>query len=112
MLATKNVTSNAQLVAAVDGALQAEGSVGTNTAGSPNFSDATTDAFADAAVGDKVFISGEAPTGGFFTIDTKTDDNNLVLDQNIATAHTATAHWRIRRGGIGVDNLLFDPIWD
>jgi len=104
MLAVKSADSNAKLLEIIQGVQQASGTAGTNTGASPNFQDLTADAFADVLVGDQIAISGEVV---LFTVDTKTDDNNLILDQNIVAAHTTDGLWRAFRGGVGEANLKF-----
>ena len=108
MLAVKTFQNNRDLIEFIQGSQVAAGSAGTNTAGSPNFQDLTAGAFTDVQVGDQILISGES---AIFTVDTKTDDNNLILDQNITGAHTLTdpppAVWRALRGGVGEAALKF-----
>ncbi len=97
MLFLRKFTSHEELRAILNGTPVASGDAGTNTAGSPNFQDLTPGAFADVSVGDRIYISGES-VGTVFLVDTKTDDNNLVLDNNIVAEHTLTspppAVWR------------------
>ena len=109
MLATKTANTSQELIEIIEGVIVAQGSVGTNTAGSPNFSDLTAGAFADVLAGDSVYISGIATP---FVVQSKTNDNNIVLTTNIVPAHTANAVWRIKRGGIGVSALQWAPYRD
>lgn len=114
-IAVKTARSNGEMVEMIEGSVVASGSAGTNTAGSPNFSDLTTDAFASVSVGDHIYISGESGPftsgiGGPFTVLTKSDNNNLVFTQNITNAHTANAKWKAKHGGIGAENLVYPPL--
>lgn len=93
MIFAASITSHAKLAEFFNGTELARGSAGTNSAGSPNLQDLTTDAFAGLSAGDRIYISGEA-SATVFLIQTKTDANNIVLDNNIVAAHTADAVWR------------------
>ena len=109
MLVHRHYSSPAQLLDIMRGTPIASGSVGTNTGASPNLGDLTTDAFAAALVGDRVYVSGESTT---YEILTKTDANNIILDANIVVAHTTNAVWRIFRGGILPADIILGPISD
>ena len=109
MLATKTANTSQELIEIIEGVVVAQGSAGTNTAGSPNFADLTAGAFADVLAGDSVYISGIATP---FVVSSKTDDNNIVMTTNIATAHTADGVWRVKRGGIGLSALQWPPYRD
>lgn len=103
MLATKQTSSIRDALEAIDGAEIVKGSAGTNTASSTDFADATTGAFIGALEGDYLWISGVATP---ILITTVTDDNNLVLATPINAAHTADAKWKVKRGGIGWENVI------
>jgi len=77
------------LADAYNGTYRAGGATLTNSAGSPDVS-GPTDAFLAVEAGDTFFISGE----GKFTVTTKTDDENLILDANVVAAHVAVGVWR------------------
>ncbi len=109
MLAVKTANNSQELIDIIEGAVVAQGSAGTNTAGSPNFSDLTVGAFASVVAGDSIYISGIATP---FVVLSKTNDNNIVMTTNIATAHTANATWRAKRGGIGISALQWAPYRD
>lgn len=102
MLFAQRLSDHTKVCEFINGAEIARGTVGTTVAGTPDLQDLTTDAFLDVDVGDQVFISGEDPTT-IFLVDTKTNDNNLILDNLVIADHTADAMWRICRGGIGMD---------
>lgn len=106
MLVAKTVNSNQGVIDFIEGALKAQGAAGTNTGGSPNFSDLTPGAFAEVQAGDAFYISGVlAP----FVVQSKTNDNNIVLTTNITPAHTADGKWKAKRGGVGVSSLQWEP---
>lgn len=109
MLVVKTVSTNQAVIDVIEGETKAQGSAGTNTAGSPNFSDLTTGAFAFVLVGDSIYISGISSP---FTVLTKVNNNNLVMSTNIASAHTANAKWKAKRGGIGISALQWPPVKD
>ena len=106
MLAVRSFEKAQDVVDFIQGTRVAAGQVGTNTAGSPNFSDATSGAFTDVVAGDDIYISGETATSPF-NIDTVTNPNALVLSANVVAAHVANAHWRITRGGVGEAAVKF-----
>jgi len=111
MIVARKLTGVQGLADFFRGTPVASGVAGTNTASSPNLQDSTgTGGFADATVGDRVYISGENPLT-VFLIQTKTDNNNVVLDNDIIAAHTGTAVWRVHKDDGFDPNLLeFDPI--
>lgn len=116
MIGVFQTNSSQALIAKIEGEIIAQGVLGNNTAGSPNFSD-TGLHFADPAqgafhgvlAGDAVYLSGvSAP----FVVQTVSDDHHLVFTGNIAAAHVANGIWRIKRGGIGLANVLWPPYSD
>lgn len=109
MLIARNFNSREELLNILRGTPIASGAAGTNTGASANFQDLTTGAFADVLVGDTIHISGESSP---FTVDTKTDDNNLILDTTITNAHTADGMWRVFRGGIAIADIQVGPVPD
>jgi hypothetical protein len=113
MLAVKNFQNNRDMLDFIQGSSVARGSAGTNTAASPNLQDLTAGAFTSVLVGDQLVISGET---AIFTVDTKTDDNNLILSANIVGAHAVgvtAATWQALRGGVGEAALKFgSPLQD
>ena len=84
---------------------------GTGNIATPNnLNDATTDQFANVAVGDTVSILGGTNVIlGDFTVDTKTDNNNLLLSGNIISSGTPTdIQYVIRRqDGLDADGVTF-----
>jgi len=109
MLIARNFNSREELLNLLRGAPVTSGTAGTNTGGSANFQDLTAGAFADVLVGDTIHIAGEAAG---LTVDTKTDDNNLVLSDPIVAAHSADAQYRVFRGGIAVADIEIGPVPD
>jgi len=78
----------------------ASGTLGTNLVTSPNLGVPAASGdegdFTDLVVGDRIIIEGES-LATVLLILTKTDDQNVILDNNIAAAHTANAVWRALR---------------
>lgn len=110
MLVSRTFTSAAELLSILRGSAVSSGSQGTNLVTDPNLVDASGNGgFADAQVGDTVFISGDTQT---FSILTKTDANNIELDANITAAHTGNAIWRIFRNGIDLADIQVGPLYD
>jgi hypothetical protein len=99
MIVSRRINDPASLAAFLRGAEVATGSAGV-TSGDTSFSDATTDAFDAAVVGQTIYISGE----GAFTIATKTDANNLVLSGACSGTNTAV-HWRVASNPIDMANV-------
>lgn len=109
----KKYNSVAQLRAILNGTPVegASGTLGTNGAGSPNLGvpAATGDQgdFTNASVGDRVIIFGESTTT-VFLIGTKTDNQNVILDNNIVAAHIGDAVWRVVKvDAIAVSDIQF-----
>lgn len=108
MLAVKTGNGNLALIEAIEGRVVATGSAGVTTAADATFDDATSGAFAAVEVGDQIYISGYAEP---FTVATKTSDVSLEMTIPIAASGTAL-HWKAKRGGVGVENLRWDPVRD
>ena len=107
MLFLRRFNSHEELRNILNGTPVSEGSAGTNTGGSPNFQDLTAGAFADVQVGMRIYISGES-TSTVFLVQTKTDDNNLILDTSIVNANTASANWKVvQNDAIDVADIQF-----
>lgn len=103
MIAVFRAQSNLDLIERLEGKIVARGIAGNNTAGSPNFGDASEGAFNGVEPGDVLSISGNLTT---YIVNSVTDDNHIVVGANIAALHNNNGIWRILRGGIGVDNLV------
>ena len=93
MISIKKYASRVDLLQIFRGSFIAQGSAGTNAAGSPNLADLTVDAFADVNPGDRIHVSGE-DISTVFLVSVKTDDNHLVLDNPIVNVHAANGAWR------------------
>ena len=105
-------SSSRELINFLRGTFVASGNAGTNSGGSPNFQDLTTGAFADVEVGHRIYISGESAST-VFTVITKTDANNIVLDNNIVAAHSTNGIWRAYTGnGIALADIAVGPFVD
>jgi hypothetical protein len=112
MLVRKKFTKYQELLDLLRGTSLASGTVGTNPAASPNFQDLTTDAFDAVSVGDRIHISGESTLTTFLVL-TKTDVNNLVLDNNIVGIHSTNAVWRaFSSDGLDPADIVLGPIPD
>ena len=100
--ATKSYQTRSELLDILNGPPVdgARGTLGTNGAGSPNFGvpAAAGDEgdFTDCVVGDRILIEGESISTTFL-IQNKTDNQNVVLDNNIVAAHVSNAVWRVLR---------------
>lgn len=75
-----------------------------------NLNDATTDQFLNVARGDSVVIvGGTNVTPGTYQVQTKTDNNNLILSANFITSGTPSdiQYYIVRRDGLSVGGLIF-----
>lgn len=110
MLVARKFNTYDQLLELLRGADIARGTQGTNTASNATLQDGSGNGgFAGVAVGDTVHISGEASS---FTVQSVTDDNEIVMTTNITAPHTANAEYRIFRGGIDLTDIKVGPIAD
>jgi hypothetical protein len=90
MFFTRKYNDLEGLKAILNGTPVASGSAGSTTTAQDDLQDLTPGAFADVEVGDRIYISGETAV---FLVDTKTNDNNLVLDANTTNTGSNLA-WR------------------
>jgi hypothetical protein len=112
LYATKKYDSLEELRGILNGPLIARGSLGTNLINSPDLGVPVAagegDDFTDVVVGDRILIEGES-LATTFLVQTKTDDQNIVLDNNIVAAHVGNAKWRALRAAdaISVAKIQF-----